>query len=116
MQVISFKLDDAVAAKLESRAAVLGLPSKHAVAKEMVLATLTNAYQSQLVNAIQEVDTKVWELKYVMATAVSALLQVAGKVEDPAEADRWVRNNFFGVDVPDEADDGSPKDEKRGQP
>jgi hypothetical protein len=94
---ISFKTDSIVANELERRAKAISKDlSKHLIAKQMVYRELTEADYHGLHTQVSELWTQVQLLRFALATAVTALLVQAGKVEDPKDAESWVRKNLLG--------------------
>lgn len=94
---ISFKTDSIVANELERRAKAISKDlSKHLIAKQMVYRELTEADYHGLRAEVAELKEQVQQLRFALATAVTALLVQAGKVENPQDAEAWVKKSLLG--------------------
>jgi hypothetical protein len=109
METITFKVEDAIAAELESRAQATNGSSRHTIARQMVLAVLTDANHFQVMNRLELQSGEHSEIKHLLATMTVALL-VQGGV-DRTDAERWVRRVFFGEQLSNGNDGRSDQDE-----
>lgn len=93
---ISFKVDSIVAKELDRRAEETPGASRHTIARRMVYEVLTDAHRHAVVREFAELKEQVQELRFALATAVTALLVQAGKVTNSQDAESWVRKAILG--------------------
>jgi uncharacterized protein with PhoU and TrkA domain len=94
-RTITFKLDSVLAEELASQAADQNT-SIHKVARQMVVNTIKDVERFATLHEIECLRDQIGELRLVIATGISVLLVQAGKVQDPKEADDWVRRTILG--------------------
>jgi hypothetical protein len=91
---ISFKVEEGIAQELDRRAD--GGGSRHQEARKIVLEVLTDAERYRVFNELAATREQIDRMRHDLATAVVALLVRAGKVDDPKDAEQWVRRAMLG--------------------
>lgn len=96
MDTISFKVESVIAKELDDRAAALTPASRHTLARQLVLETLSDADRHRVLNELADLKDQVQQLRQDLATAVTVLLVQAGQVKNPKDAEAWVRRALLG--------------------
>ena len=92
---VSFKLPPAAARDLDERAKALSRPSRHLLAREIVLGFLADEQREHIRQDLADLTAAVERLRTDLATAVVALLVQGGHVEDVEQARDWVEKTIL---------------------
>lgn len=92
---VSFKLPPAAARDLDERAKALSRPSRHLLAREIVLGFLADEEREHIRQDLADLTAAIERLRTDFATAVVALLVQAGKVPDVEQARDWVARTIL---------------------